>query len=116
MKTKEEAEAKLAKVGLLRPVAVADVTDPERGARRAYQFDNEDKSQTIVEIDADPSPRQVADLASNLPVPEDKRMAALAIMAQTAPVESVDVSTKVALGAAALTGLYEIANSLGLFN
>lgn len=103
MKTKADAEARLARVGLLRPVAVADVADPERGERRSFQFGNErDESQTIVEIDADPSPRQLADLASNLPLPEDKRMAALAIMTQdAAPTLASRMVTGAAIGGGA---------------
>jgi len=118
MKTKEEAEAKLALLPLLRPVDVADVIDEETGPRRSFQFDNADKSQTIVTIDADPSPRQVADLASNLPLPEDQRMAALAVMAavEVSPTGSTSMlamGTSAGVGAAVATAAAIAAHLLG---
>jgi hypothetical protein len=79
MRTKAEAEAKLARLALLRPVDVADVVTDGR-PRRAYRFNNADGSETTVEIDADPTPRQIADLAANLPVADAKRAEALDIL------------------------------------
>ncbi len=82
MKTKGEAETKLAECDLLRPVVVADVTGKEGNARRSYTFANpHGLGEVEIEIDADPSPEQLADLSRNLPVPEGKRAETLAKLA-----------------------------------
>ncbi len=76
MNTKAEAEVALAKCELREPVTVADTTDAKTGAaRRSYTF-----GLTTVEIDAEPSKQQLADLASHLPVPDEKRAETLAVL------------------------------------
>lgn len=81
MKTKEEAESKLSRCDLLKPVDVQDVTDELGAPRRAYRFENATgRGSTTVEIDADPSQEQLADLARHLPVPEGKRGETLGIL------------------------------------
>jgi hypothetical protein len=79
MHTRDSAESALAKCDLRTPVAVSDTTAGAR-ARRAFHFANPDGSETIVEIDAEPSRQQLADLAAHLPVPEGKRAETLAIL------------------------------------
>lgn len=91
MKTKADAEARLSRCALRTTVTVEDV---EGGSRRAFRFSNPDgPGTTTVEIDADPSDRQLEDLAANIPVLGRDRAAALAIFreaqagsaAETAP-------------------------------
>lgn len=71
MRTKAEAEAWLAQLPLTRAVAVADVGS----ARRSYAHAN-----VYIEIDANPTDAQLADLVRHLPLPEDKRASALALV------------------------------------
>lgn len=74
MRTKAEAESRLARCALTAPVTVTD----EPGSRRSYAYSLA-RGQCIVEIDATPSDRQLQDLAKNLPILERDRAAALAI-------------------------------------
>src|SRR5207244_623689 len=72
MKTKAEADAIMAKLALRVPVVVTDVTT-DGAPRREFLFNNpEGLGFMTVEIDADPTPQQLADLARNLPVRADK--------------------------------------------
>jgi hypothetical protein len=81
MHTQKSAESALAKCDLRTPVDVADTVDAKTGRdRRAFHFVNPDGSETTVEIDAEPSRQQLADLARHLPVPEEKRAETLATL------------------------------------
>lgn len=96
------------------PVEVADVGT----ARRSYTFADGSGGTTIVEIDADPSEQQLADLANNLPVLSKDRTAVFATLKEE-PKEPLSTGTKAAIGVgvvAAAAAAYEIANQLGLFN
>jgi hypothetical protein len=72
MNSKTEAEATLAKLPLEAPVVVSDIGI----VRREYRFTNRDGSITTVEIDADPTDAQLADLARHLPLADKDREAA----------------------------------------
>ena len=76
MRTKAEAESRLARCALLRPVVVADVDV----TRRSYTFANPNgDGETTVEIDAAPTDRQLQDLALHVPILARDRAATLAI-------------------------------------
>lgn len=96
MKSKADAEAKLATIDLLRPVEVVDVLGEKGEARRRYRYDNPNGPGLVtIEVDADPSPEQLADLATHLPVPAAKRGETLAKLKGTelSPIE--DASRRV---------------------
>jgi hypothetical protein len=76
MRTKAEAEATLATLPLLSPVAVTD----KAGTRREYAFTLPAGNLCVIEIDATPSDEQLADLARNLPLASKDRDAALLTM------------------------------------
>jgi len=77
--TRIEAEAKLAELPLLVAVDVADVVAEDDRPRQTFRFSNpRGLGEIEIEIDADPSPEQLADLSRNLPVPDDKRAETLA--------------------------------------
>lgn len=84
MRTKEEAEAKLSELPLVRPVAVADATSKDGAARRAYTFTLPAGNECIVEIDAEPTEEQLADLARHLPLADKDRSEALEALKSTA--------------------------------
>jgi hypothetical protein len=80
MRTRAEAEATLASMPLKSAVTVSDKSESGQ-ARRVYRFANPNGSGvTTVEIDGDPTPEQLADLAANLPLDNKDRAAALAEM------------------------------------
>lgn len=121
MKTKADAEERLSRCALLRPVEVADTRDDKTGRdRRSYTFANPRGGQTVVEIDADPSEQQLRDLARHLPLEERDRAGALEVMTAepAAAVEPtrIPLAAKVAIGVTTAAAAYEIANQLGLFN
>lgn len=64
MKTKAEAEARLAELPLRAPVSVAD----RGGSRREFTYIRPDGGQVSIEIDASPTSQQLDDLANHLPL------------------------------------------------
>jgi hypothetical protein len=78
--TKDEAEATLAKLPLKSTVVVADTTSKTGAARRRYSFTLPTGNVCEVEIDAEPSEQQLADLAKHLPLDEKDKAAALEAM------------------------------------
>lgn len=78
MTTKAEVESRLAELPLTAAVAVADTADVRTGAaRRSYSYTTAKGNVVTIEIDADPSPAQLADLARHLPLADKDRPAAL---------------------------------------
>lgn len=90
MRTKAEAEAKLTQLPLTRPVVVTD----RAGARRSFTFTLPAGNVCVVEIDANPSDAQLADLSRHLPLPEDKRAEALGVMRAPANGATGETRTK----------------------
>jgi hypothetical protein len=87
MRTKADAEAKLAQLPLTRAVAVADTVAAKTGkSRRSYTFSLPTGNQCTVEIDAEPSEQQLADLVRHLPLPDERRTEALEIVTGRASV------------------------------
>ena len=76
MKTKQDAEQRLAKLPLQSPVEVVDFSEDGR-PRRRFRFDNPNGLGVVtIEIDADPSDQQIDDMVRNLPLPPSARAAA----------------------------------------
>lgn len=91
MRTKEEAEATLAKLPLARAVAVADTTAKDGTARRVYAFTLPAGNECTIEIDAEPSEQQLADLARHLPLVDKDWAAAFEVLkSPAATVEATD--------------------------
>jgi len=79
MRTKAEAEAKLAVLPLTRAVVVVD-----DGARRRYSYTLARGNLVEIEIDAEPTETQLSDLAKHLPLEAKDRDAAFEAMKSTA--------------------------------
>ncbi len=97
MKTRQDAEAKLAELALQTAVGVADFTDSQ-GNRRRFTYTPVGGRGTVdIEIDADPSPEQLETLANNLPVPDAKREETVEklVPTKTADADPVDVAVAV---------------------
>lgn len=88
MHTKEDAEAVLAALPVKAPIVVTDTTDAKTGkARRSYAFVTAGGSEAVVEIDAEPSDRQLGDLSRHLPLDAKDQAAALVAMKASTPVK-----------------------------
>lgn len=100
MRTKQEALDRLAALPLRSAVRVVDPGDPQDASdrmdpsllpgpgRRAYRFTSAAGYITTIEIDANPTPAQLADLARHLPVAEKDRAAALEVLAGAGAVKA----------------------------